>query len=78
MRTTLNIDDDVAAQLAEVARRDGRSLSRAANELLRSGLRSERTPAPIEPYEPPSFDTGRVLLDVTDVADALDALDRDR
>ncbi len=78
MRTTLNIDDDVAAELAEVARRDGRSLSRAANELLRAGLRSERNPVITEAYEPPTFDTGRVLLDVTDVADALDALDRDR
>ena len=75
MRTTLNLDDDVAVELAEVARRDGSSLSRAANKLLRRGLRSEREKPAIEPYVPPTFDTGHVLLDVTDVADALQALD---
>lgn len=78
MRTTLNLDDDVAAELAAVARRDARSLSRAANDLLRVGLRNERRVPTIEPYQPPTFDTGRVLLDVTDVAEALDTLDRDR
>jgi hypothetical protein len=76
MRTTLNLDDDVAAELAAIARRDRRSLSRTVNDLVRAGLRSERTLPAIDPYEPPTFDTGRILLDVTDVADALDALDR--
>jgi plasmid stability protein len=75
MRTTLNLDDDVAAQLAERARERGGSVSRAANELLRAGLRSERRSLPLEPYEPPAFDTGRVLLDVTDVAEALERLE---
>jgi hypothetical protein len=78
MRTTLNLDDDVAAELAAVARRDARSLSRAANDLIREGLRSRRAAPALVPYEPPTFDTGAILLDVTDVADALDALDRDR
>jgi plasmid stability protein len=77
MRTTLNLDDDVAAQLAEESRRRGRSLSRTANELLRAGMRSERSPAELEPYEPPVFDSGRVLVDVTDVAAALERLDDD-
>jgi hypothetical protein len=76
MRTTLNLDDDVATQLTEIARREGRSLSRTANDLLRTGLRDERTPRQMDRYEPPTFDTGRILLDVTDVADALDTLDR--
>jgi hypothetical protein len=76
MRTTLNLDDDVAAQLAEESRKRGESLSRTANEYLRAGLRSSREPEPMTPYEPPVFDSGRPLLDVTDVAGALDALDR--
>lgn len=76
MRTTLNIDDDVAAELAVAAQRSGRSLSRSANELLRAGLRATRRSEPLAAYEPPVFDTGRVLLDVTDVAEALDLLDR--
>ena len=76
MRTTLNLDDDVAAQLAAESRKRGESLSRTANEYLRAGLRSSRESASQTPYAPPVFDTGRPLLDVTDVAGALDALDR--
>jgi hypothetical protein len=76
MRTTLNLDDDVAAQLAAESRKRGESLSRTANEYLRAGLRSSREPASPTPYEPPVFDSGRPLLDVTDVAGALEALDR--
>ena len=76
MRTTLNLDADVAAQLAEESRTRVESLSRTANEFLRAGLRSRREPATRSPYVPPVFDSGRPLLDVTDVAGALDALDR--
>lgn len=75
MRTTLNLDDDVAAELAAEARRRGSSQSRAANDLIRAGLRAVREPATASAYEPPTFDTGRVLLDVTDVAAALEILD---
>jgi hypothetical protein len=76
MRTTLNLDDDVAAQLAAESRKRGESLSRMANEYLRAGLRSSRESESQTPYVPPVFDTGRPLLDVTDVAGALEALDR--
>jgi len=76
MRTTLNLDDDVAAQLAAESRKRGESLSRTANEYLRAGLRSSRELASPAPYVPPVFDSGRPLLDVTDVAGALEALDR--
>jgi hypothetical protein len=78
MRTTLNLDADVAAQLAAESRKRGESLSRTANEYLRAGLRSRRESASPPPYAPPVFDTGRPLLDVSDVAAALDALDRAR
>lgn len=78
MRTTLNIDEDVAAELAEEARRRGRSRSRVANELMRAGLRVGREVAAPEPYEAPTFDTGTPLIEVTDVAAALEVLDRDR
>ncbi len=73
MRTTLNLDQDVAVRLAEQARRRGLSLSRVANELIRAGLRTESRPTPTS-YQPPTFDTGRPLLDVTDVAAALELL----
>jgi len=74
MRTTLNLDDDVAARLRELSKSSGRSLSRTTNELLRKGLSdSQRSRAP-EPYDPPTFDTGTVLVDVTDIAAALEIL----
>lgn len=75
IRTTLNLDD-VAAQLAAESRKRGASLSRTANEFLRAGLRTTRERASASAYEPPSFDSGRPLLDVTDVAAALESLDR--
>lgn len=74
MRTTLNLDDDVAAQLAALAKTQGRSMSRLANELMRSGLRDLRDPPAAKPYVPPTFDTGRPLINVTDVAAALEIL----
>jgi hypothetical protein len=76
MRTTLNLDDDLAARLAEIARRQGSSLSRAANDVLRSGLRALQQAPRLARYDPPVFDTGRPLLDITDVAEALETLDR--
>jgi plasmid stability protein len=76
MRTTLNLDDDVAARLAAEARRRGESLSRTANEYLRAGMRASRASARADVYEPPVVDSGRPLLDVTDVAAALESLDR--
>jgi len=76
MRTTLNLDDDVAARLRELSRQSGRSLSRTTNQLLREGLRGRERPAPPAPYEPPTYDTGPPLVDVTDVGAALELLDR--
>jgi hypothetical protein len=58
------------------ARERGISLSRVANEYLRAGLRSSREAVTGTAYEPPVFDTGRPLVDVTDVAAALESLDR--
>jgi len=76
MRTTLNLDDDVAARLADEARKRGASLSRTANEFLRAGMRATQRPEPASAYEPPTFDSGRPGLDVTDIAAALESLDR--
>lgn len=75
MRTTLNIDDDVSQMLSERSRRDGRSLSRVANDLMRAGLRTEQERPDVAPYEPPVFATGRSSVDLTDVAQALERAD---
>lgn len=76
MRTTLNLDDDVARPIAEIAKRSHRSMSRVANDLLRAGLRASQRMPRLEPYEPTVFDTGEPLIDVTDVAEALEQLER--
>lgn len=78
MRTTLNLDEDVAAQVSALSRQRGTSMSRVANELLRSGLRASRERQPLPPYVPPTFDTGPPLVDVTDVANVLGVLDAER
>lgn len=75
MRTTLNLDDDVAERLSELARRRGVSLSRVANEMVRAGLRATSARRRPEPYDPPVLATGKPLVDVTDVAAALERLD---
>ena len=78
MRTTLKLDEDVARAPVALARRQRRSLSRVANELLRAGLRAEDDRPPAVPYAAPTFNTGRPLVDVTDVATALEVLEHPR
>lgn len=43
MRTTVTLDDDVAAQVREVARERGLSFKEALNSALRAGLSSARS-----------------------------------
>jgi len=76
MRTTLNLDEDVAQQLSAIARADGRSISRVANALIRDALRARQATPSGLPYEPPVFDSGEALIDVTDVQQALERLDK--
>ena len=44
-RTTLTLDDDVAKQLLEQARKDGRPYRAVVNEVLRRGLNPPKSPA---------------------------------
>jgi len=75
MRTTLNLDDDVAAQLTAISGRRGSSLSRVANDLIRAGLAADNDRTPLASYEPPVFDSGAPLVDVADIAATLEVLD---
>ncbi|PZN47981.1 MAG: DUF2191 domain-containing protein [Proteobacteria bacterium] len=47
MRTTLTLDDDIAAKLQSASRRTGKSFRDVVNETLRRGL----APAPSPPRE---------------------------
>jgi hypothetical protein len=73
MRTTLSLDDDVAALLNRVRERHSMSLKQAVNEALRQGLQQMAAP-PLrrEPYRTPSVDVGRCLVpSIDDVAEVL-------
>ncbi|MXX74839.1 MAG: DUF2191 domain-containing protein [Holophagales bacterium] len=49
MRTTLTIEDDIAARIEEIRKRDGQSLKQVVNLLLRDGLHREGRPR-AKPY----------------------------
>jgi hypothetical protein len=73
MRTTINLDDDVASEVAKLQRERGIGLSAAVNELARAGFQTAR---PDFRYEHVSHDMG-ALVDLSDVADVLELLDDD-
>jgi hypothetical protein len=64
MRTTLTLDEDVAAALARRRAERGTGLRQEVNELLRAGLAATSQPSTDqgEAYELPTFDPGRALI----------------
>jgi Arc/MetJ family transcription regulator len=71
MRTTLSLDDDVAAALQRLREERGLGLSEAVNELMRAGL---SVPKRRKKYHHETADLG-LRVDVSNVANALDELD---
>jgi Ribbon-helix-helix protein, copG family len=71
MRTTVTLDDDVAAAIRELRRARAIGLSEAVNELIRNGLgrRPNR-----KPFKQRTYPMG-MLIDVTDVADAIELVE---
>jgi hypothetical protein len=74
MRTTITLDDDVAALIESERARTGDSFRTVVNRLLRRGAYVERGIAPPPLPELP----GRPTLDVSDVSALLGALDDER
>jgi hypothetical protein len=64
MKTTLNIDDTVMADLKREAARQGRTMSEMVETALRLLLRSQRKREIIPPL--PTFRGGGTLIDVAD------------
>jgi len=58
MRTTLTLEDDVAAELKEEMRRTGRTFKETVNSALREGLRAARTQQPARPFAVRARDLG--------------------
>jgi hypothetical protein len=77
MRTTLTLDDDVAAKLRAEARRLGRPFREVVNDALRRGLlsrsgRGARAPIPIEPRDLGSVRPGLALDNVADLIEQVE------
>jgi plasmid stability protein len=64
MKTTLNIDDKVMADLRREAARQGRTMSELVESALRLLLRSQRKPQKIVPL--PTFHGGGAFVDIAD------------
>ncbi len=76
VRTTLSLDDDVAAKLQEETQRSGTTFKAVVNDCLRRGLEapSEAELAAPFPVEPRQMGL-RAGLDLDDVGGLLDFLD---
>lgn len=72
MRTTINLHNDVAAEVERLRRDRGMGVSEAVNELARRGMRPQ--PPRGEPFEQRTSPMG-ARIDVANVAEALEALD---
>jgi Ribbon-helix-helix protein, copG family len=79
MRTTLTLDDDVAALLARVRKARKASLKAVVNEALRQGLKQMTIPAqPRKSYRTPAVSLGRCLVgSLDDVAEILSVAEGD-
>jgi hypothetical protein len=77
MRTTLTLDDDVAAKLKAESRRTGRPFRAIVNETLRRGLASRRATAERQPFRIAARDLGdlRPGLSLDDVAGLIEQVE---
>ena len=73
MKTTLNIDDSVMAELRREAARQGRTMSELVETALRLSLRSQQKRPRIQPL--PKFHGGGTLVDISDRNALYDAME---
>jgi len=73
MRTTVTLDDDVAAEVERLRRESGVGVSEAVNLLVRSGM---ARPSERAVFEQRASDMGQ-RIDVTDIGGVLELLDSD-
>jgi len=64
MKTTLNIDDTVMAQLKREAARQGRTMSELVETALRMLFRPKKNQEELSPL--PTFHSGGTLVDIAD------------
>ena len=71
MRTTISLDDDVAAAVEKMRRENGIGISEAVNSLIRAGL---STPPRRSMYEHRTSDLG-FRVDISNIGEVLELLD---
>lgn len=77
MRTTLTLDDDVAAKLKRLARRSGRAFREVVNDTLRRGLLADAPGSRRSPFTVRARDLGalRPGLSLDNVGDLLERVE---
>jgi plasmid stability protein len=77
MRTTLTLDDDVAAKLKAESRRSGRSFRDLVNETLRRGLVNRRAAAARQAFKVTARDLGNLRpgLSLDNIAELIEQVE---
>lgn len=77
MRTTLTLDEDVAARLKEESRRSGRSFKEVVNEYLRLGIHAKRPHGEAKRFRVKARDLGdlRAGLDLDNIGELLEQIE---
>jgi hypothetical protein len=77
MRTTMTLDDDVAAKLRAEARRSGRPFREVVNDMIRRGLMSKQQKSPAGPFRVFARDLGRLRpgYNLDNIGDLLERLE---
>lgn len=77
MRTTLTLDDDVAAKLKAECRRQGRPFREIVNETLRRGLAHQRTASGQRAFKIAARDLGELRpgLSLDNVAELIEQVE---
>lgn len=77
VRTTLTLDDDIAAKLKAASRQEGRSFREVVNDTLRRGLVSRRETAPRKAFKVETRDLGKLEpgLSLDNVAELIERVE---
>lgn len=77
MRTTLTLDEDVAARLKSIARRSGLAFRQVVNDTLRRGLAQRPAAAARQPFRVAVRDLGRLSpgLNLDNVGDLIEQVE---
>lgn len=77
MRTTLTLDDDIAAKLKSEARRSGLTFREAVNTAIRRGLASRAAAKGREPFRVVARDLGELRpgLSLDNIAEVLEQVE---